>query len=466
MRYLPLHLDLKDRQVLVVGGGELARRKVDLLLKTEAQIHLVAPAIDARLEALLGQAPHRLTRGKYRGSQMQGAQIPGSPIQGLALVIAATSEPAVNRQVSEDAQASNIPVNVVDAPELCTVTFPAILDRSPLVISVGSSASSPVLTRYVRELIEQVIPAAFANLAKYLATRRPKLRQTLPQGRQVRRQMEDFLDSPGMALAMQRQDAKADDYLFATNPSTIASMSASMTRGEVYMVGAGPGDPDLLTLKALHLMQKADIVLYDNLVSPGVLERTRRDATREFVGKRSGYPSSKQEDINQLLVRLAKAGHRVLRLKGGDPLIFGRMGEEIEALIRQQIPFQIVPGITAASGCAAAAGIPLTHRDLAQSVRLLMGHPRNGQVDLPWEELTQENETLVFYMGLGGLVTICRQLLAHGRAADTPIAVISKGTRPDQQILKATLETMPGLVARTQIQTPTLIIVGPVVNLS
>ena len=500
MRYLPLHLDLKERQVLVVGGGELARRKVDLLLKTEAQIHLVAPAIDARLEALLGQAPHRLTRGKYRGSQIlgsqvrgaqisdsqthgsqvrgsqvrgsqiQGAQTSGSPIQGLALVIAATAEPAVNRQVSEDAQASNIPVNVVDAPELCTVTFPAILDRSPLVISVGSSASSPVLTRYVRELIEQVIPAAFANLAKYLAARRPKLQQTLPQGRQVRRQMEDFLDSPGMALAMQRQDAKADDYLFATNPSTIASMSTSMTapitRGEVYMVGAGPGDPDLLTLKALHLMQKADIVLYDNLVSPGVLERTRRDATREFVGKRSGYPSSKQEDINQLLVRLAKAGHRVLRLKGGDPLIFGRMGEEIEALIKQQIPFQIVPGITAASGCAAAAGIPLTHRDLAQSVRLLMGHPRNGQVDLPWEELTQENETLVFYMGLGGLVTICRQLLAHGRAADTPIAVISKGTRPDQQILKATLETMPGLVARTQIQTPTLIIVGPVVNLS
>ena len=482
--------------MLVVGGGELARRKVDLLLKTEAQIHLVAPAIDARLEALLGQAPHRLTRGKYRGSQILGSQVrgaqisgsqvrgsqvrgaqnhgsqargsqtSGSPIQGLALVIAATSEPAVNRQVSEDAQASNIPVNVVDAPELCTVTFPAILDRSPLVISVGSSASSPVLTRYVRELIEQVIPAAFANLAKYLAARRPKLRQTLPQGKQVRRQMEDFLDSPGMALAMQRQDAKADDYLFATNPSTIASMTAPMTRGEVYMVGAGPGDPDLLTLKALHLMQKADIVLYDNLVSPGVLERTRRDATREFVGKRSGYPSSKQEDINQLLVRLAKAGHRVLRLKGGDPLIFGRMGEEIEALIKQQIPFQIVPGITAASGCAAAAGIPLTHRDLAQSVRLLMGHPRNGQVDLPWKELTQENETLVFYMGLGGLVTICRQLLAHGRAADTPIAVISKGTRPDQQILKATLETMPGLVARTQIQTPTLIIVGPVVNLS
>ena len=473
MRYLPLHLDLKDRQVLVVGGGELARRKVDLLLKTEAQIHLVAPEIDARLEGLLGQAPHRLTRGRYsglqahalqedgvqkQGSEIHGTQTGSTQISSLALVIAATAEPAVNRQVSADAQASNIPVNVVDAPELCTVTFPAILDRSPLVISVGSSATSPVLTRYVRELIEQVIPAAFSHLAKYLAARRPTLRQTLPQGKQARRQMEDFLDSPGMALAMQRQDAKADDYLFATHPS-IAS-------GEVYMVGAGPGDPDLLTLKALHLMQKADIVLYDNLVSPGVLERTRRDATREFVGKRSGYPSSKQEDINELLVRLAQEGHRVLRLKGGDPLIFGRMGEEIDALIRHQIPFQIVPGITAASGCAAAAGIPLTHRDMAQSVRMLMGHPRGGQVDLPWKELTQENETLVFYMGLGGLVTICRQLLAHGRAADTPIAVISKGTRPDQQILKATLETMPGLVARTQIQTPTLIIVGAVVSLS
>ncbi len=432
--------------MLVVGGGELARRKVDLLLKTEARIHLVAPDIDARLQERLGQAPHQLTLGKYHSAQ----------IRDSALVIAATSEPRVNTQVAEDARANNIPVNVVDAPDLCTVTFPAILDREPLLISVGSGATSPVLTRYVRELIEQVIPAAFSDLAKYLAGRRARLIQTLTQVKQRRRQMEDFLDSPGMALAMQRQDAKADDYLFATSPAPVS--------GEVYMVGAGPGDPDLLTLKALHLMQKADIVLYDNLVSPGVLERTRRDATREFVGKRSGNQSTRQEDINNLLVRLAREGHRVLRLKGGDPLIFGRMGEEIAALIEHQIPFQIVPGITAASGCAAAAGIPLTHRDMAQSVRMLMGHPRDGQVNLPWKEFSHDNETLVFYMGLGGLATICQQLLAHGRAADTPIAVISKGTRPDQQILKATLETMPGLVARTQIQTPTLIIVGEVVN--
>ncbi len=451
MRYLPLHFDLKERQVLVVGGGQVASRKVALLLRAGAVIHLVAPDIDADLQQLLGQPPHRLTRGSYDAAQLRDC----------ALVIAATSDPAVNRQVSEDAQASNIPVNVVDAPDLCTVTFPAIVDRSPLLVSVGSGGASPVLTRYVRELIERTIPAAFADLARYLAGRRARLRQTLVNVPQRRRHTEAFLDSPGMKLAMRGQDASADEYLF-----TSASPVSSEMYGEVYVVGAGPGDPDLLTLKALQLMQKADIVLYDSLVSPGVLERTRRDASREFVGKRSGYLLTRQEDINSLLVRLAREGQRVLRLKGGDPLIFGRIGEEITALIRAGIPFQIVPGITAASGCAAAAGIPLTHRDLAQSVRMVTGHPKDGQVNLPWEEFTHTNETLVFYMGLGGLATICRQLLAHGRAADTPIAIISKGTTPDQQVLKATLETMPGLAARTQIQTPTLIIVGEVVNFS
>ena len=229
-------------------------------------------------------------------------------------------------------------------------------------------------------------------------------------------------------------------------------------------MGAGPGDPDLLTLKALQLMQKANIVLYDNLVSSKVLDRVRRDATMEFVGKRSGYKSTSQEDINDLLVRLAQEGNRVLRLKGGDPFIFGRGGEEIKALVQHEIPFQVIPGITAASGCAAYAGIPLTHRDLSQSVRFVTGHPKDGEVNLFWGEMTHDNETIVFYMGLGGLTSICSQLIRHGRNANTPVAIVSRGTTPDQQVLKGTLETMPGLVARTQIQSPTLIIVGQVVN--
>ena len=444
MRYLPLHFDLMNQQVLVVGGGPVARRKVDTLLEAGARIHLIASEVTPELSALLMVAPHRLTQGSYEATQLEGC----------VLVVAATDDPAINEQVATDARAGNIPVNVVDAPELSTVIFPAVIDREPLLVSVGSSGASPVLTRHVRALIERILPESFARLAHYLSKRRARLKQALPDVEQRRRHTEAFMDSPGATLAMQGREALADPYLFR-DPDPVT--------GEVYLVGAGPGDPDLLTLKALHLMQQASIVLFDNLVSPGVLKRARKDASREFVGKRIGYPSTRQEDINNRLVQLARAGHRVLRLKGGDPFIFGRGGEEIAALIAHEIPFQIVPGITAASGCAAAAGIPLTHRDLAQSVRFVTGHPKDGQVDLPWREFADAAETVVFYMGLGGLATICRQLVSHGRSPDTPIAIISRGTTPEQQLLKATLETMPGLVARTQIQTPTLIIVGAVV---
>jgi len=293
-------------------------------------------------------------------------------------------------------------------------------------------------------------------LAEYLGSRRRELKNSFTDIESRRRRTEAFMESPGAELAMSGEGEKADAYLYADDISSVA--------GEVYLVGAGPGDPDLLTLRALQLMQKANIVLYDNLVSPRVLDRVRRDATLEFVGKRSGYKSTSQEDINELLVRLAQEGNRVLRLKGGDPFIFGRGGEEITPLIEKNIPFQVVPGITAASGCAAYAGIPLTHRELSQSVRFVTGHPKNGQVDLAWKELSHANETVVFYMGLGGLASICQQLVAHGRNAGTPVAIISKGTTPEQQVLKGTLETITGLAARTQVQTPTLIIVGEVVD--
>ncbi len=444
MRYLPLHVDLKDRTVLVVGGGEIARRKVDLLLSAGAKVLLIAPEVSAELETLL--AGHVIQKTIYAGL----------PEGAFALVVATTGDRSVNESVSLNARAANILVNVVDAPELSTVVFPAIIDRDPIVVSVGSAATSPVLTRSVRELIETYLPDGVARLATYLGDRREQLKALLPDIETRRRHTENFLASPGVR-ALDTGDRKlADRYLLAPAPEVVA--------GEVYLVGAGPGDPDLLTLKALQLMQKANIILYDNLVSPKVLDRVRRDATREFVGKRSGYKSTSQEDINDLLVRLAQEGNRVLRLKGGDPFIFGRGGEEVTALVRHEIPFQVVPGITAASGCAAYAGIPLTHRELSQSVRFVTGHPKDGEVDLPWRELTHDNETIVFYMGLGGLTSICTQLIRHGRDAATPVAIVSKGTTPEQQVLKGDLETMPGLVARTQIQSPTLIIVGQVIN--
>lgn len=445
MRYLPLHFDLQGRDVLVVGGGEIARRKIELLLRSGAHITVVAPDISDAVASILQEDIHSLNATVYADVFLTGK----------VLVVAATDDRAVNEAVSRDASSVGIPVNVVDSPELCTVTFPAIIDRDPLIISVGSAGLAPVLTRYVRELIERTLPERITALAGYLGERREELKKRFTDIESRRRRTEDFMESPGVELAMSGESEKADAHLFAEDISSL--------QGEVYVVGAGPGDPDLLTLRALQLMQKANVVLYDNLVSPRVLDRVRRDATLEFVGKRSGYKSTSQEDINDLLVRLAQEGNRVLRLKGGDPFIFGRGGEEITALIEKNIPFQVVPGITAASGCAAYAGIPLTHRELSQSVRFVTGHPKNGQVDLAWKELSHANETVVFYMGLGGLASICQQLVAHGRDAGTPVAIVSKGTTPEQQVLKGTLETITGLVARTQVQTPTLIIVGEVV---
>lgn len=446
MRYLPLHFDLQSQPVLVVGGGELAQRKISLLQSAGADITVIAPEISDAVKSMLDNGRHRLLTEPYTQDHFKD----------FVLAVAATDNPEVNRQVSEDARARGIPVNVVDQPELCTVTFPAIIDRDPMVISVGSAAGAPVLTRYVRELIERALPGRLGAIAGYLSGRRERLKSAVPDVEQRRRRTEKFLTSAGFEAAAGGKHALADRYLFSNETEVLA--------GEVYLVGAGPGDPDLLTLKALQLMQQANIVLYDNLVSTAVLDRVRRDARREFVGKRSGYRSTSQEDINDLLVRLALEGHRVLRLKGGDPFIFGRGGEEITALIAHAIPFQVVPGITAASGCAAYAGIPLTHRDFAQSVRFVTGHPKNGKVNLPWEQYTNTLETLVFYMGLGGLGSICHNLMAHGRAADTPVAIISRGTTPEQRVLKGTLETISGLVARTQVATPTLIIIGEVIS--
>jgi uroporphyrin-III C-methyltransferase/precorrin-2 dehydrogenase/sirohydrochlorin ferrochelatase len=265
------------------------------------------------------------------------------------------------------------------------------------------------------------------------------------------------MSSPGAELAMAGRFEAADAYL--DNPGDVA------TAGEVYIVGAGPGDPDLLTLKALQLMQKADVILYDSLVSDAVLARVRRDAHKQSVGKRGGGESTGQETINDQLVRLAREGHRVLRLKGGDPFIFGRGGEEIEALARHGIPFQVVPGITAANGCAAYAGIPLTHRDYSQSVRFVTGHPRDGEVNLEWQEFAHKNQTIVFYMGLGGLEKICANLIAHGRAPETPVAIISRGTTPEQKVVVGTLDTIVSLVQTHEIKRPTLTIVGEVVKL-
>ncbi|WP_217473872.1 siroheme synthase CysG [Stutzerimonas stutzeri] len=450
MEFLPLFHNLKGRTVLVVGGGEIALRKARLLSEAGAVLRVVAPQIEPQLIELVEQgAGQALRRGYARDD-----------LSGCVLAIAATDDEPLNAEVSHDAKALGMPVNVVDSPALCTVIFPAIVDRSPLVIAVSSGGDAPVLARLIRARIETWIPAAYGQLAGLAKKFRSQVKAALADVQQRRVFWEEVFQGNIAERAMAGQVHEAERLL----QEKLAGASPKRL-GEVYLVGAGPGDPDLLTFRALRLMQQADVVLYDRLVAPAILDLCRRDADRVYVGKQRADHAVPQEQINQRLVTLALQGKRVLRLKGGDPFIFGRGGEEIEELAANGIPFQVVPGITAASGCAAYAGIPLTHRDHAQSVRFVTGHLKDGSCDLPWAELVAPGQTLVFYMGLVGLPVICQQLIAHGRSADTPAALIQQGTTNHQRVFTGTLANLAETVASEQVQAPTLVIVGEVVQL-
>ena len=448
MQFLPLFHKLQDRPVLVIGGGEVALRKARLLSDAGARLRVVAPEIRSELQALAG-ADGIFLRGYASGD-----------LQGVALVIAATDDVPLNAQISADAQALGIPVNVVDAPALCSVIFPAIVDRSPLIVAVSSGGDAPVLARLIRAKIETWIPATYGQLANLGKRFREQVKQLFPDVQQRRVFWEDVFQGQIAESVFAGKPEEAERMLEAR-----VAGAAPRALGEVYLVGAGPGDPDLLTFRALRLMQQADVVLYDRLVAPAIIELCRRDAERIYVGKRRADHAVPQEQINQLLIDLARQGKRVLRLKGGDPFIFGRGGEEIEQLAAEDIPFQVVPGITAASGCAAYAGIPLTHRDHAQSVRFVTGHLKDGSSNLPWQDLVAPGQTLVFYMGLVGLPGICEQLIAHGRSGATPAALVQQGTTQNQRVFTGTLETLPELVAEHEVHAPTLVIVGEVVTL-
>ncbi|MBD8682679.1 siroheme synthase CysG [Pseudomonas sp. CFBP 13719] len=450
MEFLPLFHKLRDSQVLVVGGGEIALRKSRLLAEAGAVLRVVAPSIDPQLADLV--------RGS--GGQMLDRGYLSSDLDGCVLVIAATDDEPLNAQVSADARARCVPVNVVDAPALCTVIFPAIVDRSPLVVAVSSGGDAPVLARLIRAKLETWIPSTYGELAGLAARFRQKVKALYPDVTQRRAFWEEVFQGPIADRQLAGQGAEAERMLQAK-----VDGAPPHAPGEVYLVGAGPGDPDLLTFRALRLMQQADVVLYDRLVAPAILDLCRRDAERVYVGKRRAEHALPQDQINQQLVALAKQGKRVLRLKGGDPFIFGRGGEEIEELAAHGIPFQVVPGITAASGCAAYAGIPLTHRDYAQSVRFVTGHLKNNTSDLPWHDLVSPGQTLVFYMGLIGLPIICEELIRHGRAADTPAALIQQGTTVNQRVFTGTLADLPRMVAEHEVHAPTLVIVGEVVVL-
>ncbi len=451
MDFLPVFLNVKNKPCLVVGGGSVALRKVTLLRQAGAVVHVISPSLNEALDAL-----------RQQQAIVHHAQaFDPSYLDSCVLVIAATDDAAVNREVSESAQSKNIPVNVVDNPELCTFVMPAIVDRSPLMIAISSGGQSPVLARLLRARLETLIPHAYARLALYAGQLRWQVKQHFTHQKRRRLFWEKALQGPFAEMVLSGKDKAAQDYF----QQLLKNEDDDESSGEVYLVGAGPGNPDLLTFRAMRLMQQADVVIYDRLVSPEILEMVRRDADRIYAGKERSRHTMDQESINQLLVRLAREGKRVLRLKGGDPFIFGRGGEEIETLASHRIAFQVVPGITAASGVAAYSGIPLTHRDYAQSCIFVTGHLKNNTLDLNWQMLAQPNQTVVIYMGLLGLPVLCRQLIAHGCPSNTSAAIIQQGTQQTQKVVTGTLETLPERAAAEQLVAPTLIIVGEVVRL-
>lgn len=450
MDIFPISLKLQQQPCLIVGGGRIAYRKAVLLAKAGAVIDVIAPEIETDLLEIV-----RASQGQY----VQASFSPDIPLRPYWLVIAATNDKATNIQVFEACEAEKILVNSVDDLPHCRFMVPAIIDRSPLVVSIATNGKSPVLSRQIRTQLEASIPHGMGKLAEFSGKWRAAVKAKIENPDERRIFWEDLYASPLKEQVFNDNIAEADRLIEQ------ALMEWKAPKGEVYLVGAGPGDPELLTLKALRLMQQADVVIYDRLVSPAIMDLCRRDAEKVYVGKARSNHSVSQEGINALLVEYAAKGKRVCRLKGGDPFIFGRGGEEIQELFAAGVAFQVVPGITAASGCSAYAGIPLTHRDYAQSVRFLTGHLKEGSPELPWSELVYENQTLVLYMGLVGLEKICAQLIAHGQRPDMPVALISKGTTPDQKVVVGTLADIASKVLEHQIQAPTLTIIGEVVKL-
>lgn len=449
MDYLPIFCRLDNKPVLLVGGGEVAERKARLLLEAGAHLTVVAPELDPELAELAANG----------SIEWLAAEFASAHLTGKWLVVAATDRREVNSLVYQSANQARIFANVVDDPKRSSFIMPSIIDRSPLMVAISSGGKAPVLARLLREKLEAMLPQHLGAVAAFAGSLRERVKARFATMGERRRFWERLLGADRLGQALARGDSASAnqlaDSLFADE---------SQTTGEVVLVGAGPGDPGLLTLHALRQMQQADVVVYDRLVSDEVMALVRRDARRIFVGKQAGNHCVPQEGINQLLLEEAKKGLRVVRLKGGDPFIFGRGGEELETLVGSGIGFQVVPGITAASGCAAYAGIPLTHRDHAQSVRFVTAHGKGGARDLDWPLLARDRQTLVFYMGLSSCGVIRERLMAHGKQGSTPVALIERGTQPCQRVIRGTLDELPALAVG--VESPALIMVGSVVTLA
>ena len=452
MDFLPVFQSLKGRPVLIVGGGAAAARKAVLPSRAGAAVIVIAPSINEDIEGLV----------RERGVVHRTGDVTAADLKGCALAFGASGDAGLNELVHALAVAAGVPVNVVDRPELCGFIMPAILDRDGIVVAVSSGGEAPLLTRRMKARFETLVPAAYGRLARFAGAWRGRVRAVITESDPRRRFWEDVFDGPVAELVFAGRETEA---AHAMETGLAEAGGATTPRGEVYLVGAGPGDPDLLTFRALRLMQQAEVVLYDRLIGEGIVKLVRRDAERIYVGKEPNKHAVPQDEIGRLLVKLARQGKRVLRLKAGDPFIFGRGGEEIEALAAEGIPFQVVPGVTAANGCAAYAGIPLTHRDHAQACVFVTGHGKDGALDLDWQALIRPRQTIVIYMGLASLAQLAKEYAAHGGDPATPAAIVENGTRPDQRVITGTVADLPAKAQAANLSQPALIIIGGVVTL-
>jgi len=454
MEHLPIFLNINGKRTLIVGNGVIAARKADLLLRAGSDLTIIAP--------VLGEELSRLAETYSFNHKASG--LTAEDLCGCVVAFGCSDDDAVNRNLCELASVAGVMVNVPDQTESCDFTMPAVVDRTPLLIAISSGGSSPLLVRMLKARFETTIPAAYGRLAEFAGSYRDRIKKLIPNSKRRRRFWEAMVSGPVAEHLFSNQQEQAE-LLMESQLEEAAAAGDKSPAGEVYLVGTGPGDPDLLTFRALRLMQQTDVVLYDRLIGDGILNLVRRDAERVYVGKLKNNHTVAQEEIGKMLIELARQGKRVLRLKGGDPFVFGRGGEEIEALSENGIAFQVIPGVTAANGCAAYAGIPLTHRDHAQACVFVTGHEKDGQLNLNWESLVQPRQTVVLYMALTSLGAITSGFLSHGAAPDTPAAVIENGTRAGQRVITGTLETLLDKTEEAGVRSPALIIVGSVVTL-
>ena len=454
MEHLPIFLDINGKRTLVVGGGVIAARKADLLLRAGSDVTIVAPELGDEL---------KLLKETHVFNHKTGS-LTAEDLKGCVVAFGTSDDDTVNDELCELAASAGVMVNVSDKTESCDFIMPAVVDRTPLLVAISSGGTSPLLVRMLKARFETTIPAAYGRLAEFAGSYRDKIKVLIPNLTRRRRFWEAMVSGPIAEHLFSNQTEQAE-LLMESQLEEAAVAGDEPPTGEVYLVGTGPGDPDLLTFRALRLMQQTDVVLYDRLIGDGILNLVRRDAERIYVGKLKDNHTVPQEEIGNMLIRLAKEGKRVLRLKGGDPFVFGRGGEEIEALSENGIAFQVIPGVTAANGCAAYAGIPLTHRDHAQACVFVTGHEKDGELNLNWKSLIQPRQTVVLYMALTSLGAITSGFISNGADPATPAAVIENGTRAGQRVITGTLESLLDETSNAGVKSPALVIIGSVVTL-